>query len=112
MACHVIFTHYPESALLCASEWMVEKARRAVCTAGVCAPFHGDARCIEGSTCGCSYMGFAMGGCSRCKPTYWRIGFALLGDHSADSRVAHSLADKLRMAKQFGALQSAPAQLA
>ena len=28
--------------------------------------------CLEGSTCGCSYMGFAMGGCSRCELTYWR----------------------------------------
>ena len=28
--------------------------------------------CLEGSTCGCSYMGFGMGGCSRCELTYWR----------------------------------------
>jgi hypothetical protein len=28
--------------------------------------------CLEGSTCGCSYIGFAMGGCSRCELTYWR----------------------------------------
>jgi hypothetical protein len=27
---------------------------------------------LEGSTCGCSYMGFAMNGCSRCELTYWR----------------------------------------
>ena len=33
--------------------------------------------CLEGSTCGCSYMGFGMGGCARCELTYWReIGFA------------------------------------
>ena len=28
--------------------------------------------CLESSTCGCSYMGFGMGGCSRCELTYWR----------------------------------------
>jgi hypothetical protein len=28
--------------------------------------------CLEGSTCGCSYMGFGMNGCSRCELTYWR----------------------------------------
>jgi hypothetical protein len=28
--------------------------------------------CLEGSTCGCSYMGFAMADCSRCEVTYWR----------------------------------------
>ncbi len=27
---------------------------------------------LEGSTCGCSYMGFDMGGCPRCEVTYWR----------------------------------------
>jgi hypothetical protein len=28
--------------------------------------------CLEGSTCGCSYMGFGLGGCSRCEYVYWR----------------------------------------
>ena len=28
--------------------------------------------CLERSTCGCSYMGSGMGGCSRCELTYWR----------------------------------------
>jgi hypothetical protein len=28
--------------------------------------------CLEGSTCGCPYMGFGMVGCSRCELTYWR----------------------------------------
>ena len=28
--------------------------------------------CLEGSTCGCSYMGSCMGGCSRNELTYWR----------------------------------------
>jgi hypothetical protein len=28
--------------------------------------------CLEGSTCGCSYMGFGRDGCSRCELTYWR----------------------------------------
>ncbi|MHC2576695.1 hypothetical protein ACVI1J_001591 [Bradyrhizobium diazoefficiens] len=28
--------------------------------------------CLEDSTCGCCYMGFGMGGCSRCELTYWR----------------------------------------
>lgn len=27
---------------------------------------------LEGSTCGCSYMGFGMNGCSRSELTYWR----------------------------------------
>jgi hypothetical protein len=27
---------------------------------------------LEGSTCGCSYMGWDMEGCSRCEVTYWR----------------------------------------
>src|SRR5271163_778942 len=27
---------------------------------------------LEGSTCGCAYMGFGMDGCSRCELTYWR----------------------------------------
>jgi hypothetical protein len=27
---------------------------------------------LEGSTCGCRYMGFGMDGCSRCELTYWR----------------------------------------
>jgi hypothetical protein len=27
---------------------------------------------LEGSTCGCSYLGFGTGGCSRCEVTYWR----------------------------------------
>jgi hypothetical protein len=27
---------------------------------------------LEGSTCGCSCMGFDMSGCSRCELTYWR----------------------------------------
>jgi hypothetical protein len=31
-----------------------------------------DTVCLEGSTCGCSYMGFGMNGCSRCELTYWR----------------------------------------
>jgi hypothetical protein len=28
--------------------------------------------CLEGSTCGCAYMGFGMIGCSRCELVYWR----------------------------------------
>ena len=28
--------------------------------------------CLEGSTCGCAYMGFGMAGCSRCELVYWR----------------------------------------
>jgi hypothetical protein len=28
--------------------------------------------CLEGSTWGCAYMGFGMGGCSRCELLYWR----------------------------------------
>jgi hypothetical protein len=27
---------------------------------------------LEGSTCGCSYVGLGMAGCSRCEFTYWR----------------------------------------
>ena len=28
--------------------------------------------CLEGSTCGCAYMGLGMADCSRCEFTYWR----------------------------------------
>jgi hypothetical protein len=28
--------------------------------------------CLEGSTCGCDYLGFGMGGCSRAEVSYWR----------------------------------------
>lgn len=28
--------------------------------------------CLEGSTCGCAYLGFGMAGCSRCEVSYWR----------------------------------------
>jgi hypothetical protein len=28
--------------------------------------------CLEGSTCGCAYMGFGMDGCSRSEFVYWR----------------------------------------
>jgi hypothetical protein len=31
-----------------------------------------DTVCLEGSTCGCAYLGFGMGGCSRCEVSYWR----------------------------------------
>jgi hypothetical protein len=27
---------------------------------------------LEGSTCGCRYLGFGMEGCARCELTYWR----------------------------------------
>jgi hypothetical protein len=27
---------------------------------------------LEGSTCGCKYLGFGMDGCARCELTYWR----------------------------------------
>jgi hypothetical protein len=27
---------------------------------------------LEGSTCGCSYLGLGTGGCSRCEVNYWR----------------------------------------
>jgi hypothetical protein len=27
---------------------------------------------LEGSTCGCKYLGFGMEGCARCELTYWR----------------------------------------
>jgi hypothetical protein len=31
-----------------------------------------DTVCLDGVTCGCSYMGLGLGGCSRCEVTYWR----------------------------------------
>jgi hypothetical protein len=31
-----------------------------------------DTVCLEGVTCGCSYMGLGLGGCSRRELTYWR----------------------------------------
>ena len=27
---------------------------------------------LEGSTCGCDYIGLGLGGCARCEVTYWR----------------------------------------
>ena len=40
--------------------------------------------CIEGSTCGCPYMGFGMGGCSRCELTYWREIWLRRSDEHSD----------------------------
>lgn len=31
-----------------------------------------DTVCLEGSTCGCAYLGWGMGGCSRNEYVYWR----------------------------------------
>jgi hypothetical protein len=39
---------------------------------------------LEGSTCGCSYMGFGMGGCSRCEVTYWRESWLRRSDEQSD----------------------------
>jgi hypothetical protein len=38
---------------------------------------------LEGSTCGCSYMGFGMDGCSRCELTYWREDWLRRCDQSS-----------------------------
>jgi hypothetical protein len=40
--------------------------------------------CLEDSTCGCSYMGFGMGGCSRCELTYWREIWLRRSDEQSD----------------------------
>jgi hypothetical protein len=40
--------------------------------------------CLEGSTCGCSYMGFGMAGCSRCELTYWRENWLRRSDGPSD----------------------------
>jgi hypothetical protein len=40
---------------------------------------------LEGSTCGCSYMGFGMDGCSRCELTYWREIWLRRSDRHSDS---------------------------
>jgi hypothetical protein len=44
-----------------------------------------DTVCLEGSTCGCSYMGFGMNGCSRCELTYWREVWLRRADGHGDS---------------------------
>jgi hypothetical protein len=44
-----------------------------------------DTVCLEGSTCGCSYMGFGMAGCSRCEITYWREIWLRRVDGHSDS---------------------------
>src|SRR5579863_8078893 len=41
--------------------------------------------CLEGSTCGCSYMGFGMDGCSRCELTYWREVWLTRSDGRSDT---------------------------
>ncbi len=46
---------------------------------------------LEGSTCGCFYMGFGMGGgCSRCELTYWReIWLCRSHEHTDPSASQH-----------------------
>jgi hypothetical protein len=44
--------------------------------------------CLEGSTCGCSYMGFAMADCSRCEVTYWREIWLRRSDAHDDQTVS------------------------
>ena len=48
--------------------------------------------CLEGSTCGCSYMGFGMGGCSRGELTYWREIWLRRSDGPGDARTSPTLA--------------------
>ena len=47
-----------------------------------------DTVCLEGSTCGCAYMGFGMGGCSRCELTYWREIWLRRSDEHSDPLVS------------------------
>ena len=44
--------------------------------------------CLEGSTCGCAYMGFDMGGCSRCELTYWREIWLRRSDENSDPKAS------------------------
>jgi hypothetical protein len=39
---------------------------------------------LEGSTCGCSYLGFGTGGCARCEVTYWREIWLRRSDKHSD----------------------------
>jgi hypothetical protein len=39
---------------------------------------------LEGSTCGCSYLGFGTAGCSRCEVTYWREIWLRRSDEHSD----------------------------
>ena len=41
---------------------------------------------LEGSTCGCAYVGFGMDGCARCELTYWREGWLRRVDSANESR--------------------------
>jgi hypothetical protein len=49
--------------------------------------------CLEGSTCGCSYMGFAMADCSRCELTYWREIWLQRTDGRGDPLVSRDSRD-------------------
>jgi len=40
---------------------------------------------LEGSTCRCAYLGFGMGGCSRCEFAYWREIWLRRTDSPSDS---------------------------
>lgn len=44
--------------------------------------------CLEGSTCGCAYNGFDMGGCSRCELTYWREIWLRRSDENSDPKAS------------------------
>ena len=44
--------------------------------------------CLEGSTCGCSYMVFGMAGCSRCELTYWRETWLRRSDGHSDPQAS------------------------
>jgi hypothetical protein len=41
--------------------------------------------CLEGSTCGCAYMGLSMDGCARCELTYWREIWLRRSDRPSNS---------------------------
>ena len=43
---------------------------------------------LEGSTCGCAFLGFGMDGCSRCELTYWREIWLRRLDGSSDPLVS------------------------
>ncbi len=46
--------------------------------------------CLEGSTCGCAYMGWGLGGCSRCEFTYWREIWLRRLDERSDGPAAQT----------------------
>jgi hypothetical protein len=63
----------PDMRLLCGKRLQVKGRLDKIIVDGTGAmrQLH-DTVSLEGSACGCNYMGFGFGGCSRCELVYWR----------------------------------------